>query len=203
MSRARNSLTARFLEDESYTHLLWIDTDLVFAAEHIEALLSHNKDIVCGLYCKKKEGAPELVINALQGEQVALDSGLHQVAYAGTGFMLIKREVFTKMIAAYPEIAYQADETSKPEWDFWTVGVHQGVKRYLSEDWYFCQRCIELGIPVYVDTRVLMKHVGHAQYPLITQQDTLFGRGSGFSTSPTEGEAKASLSDSNLTATKG
>src|SRR5206468_12711916 len=42
-----------------------------------------------------------------------------------------------------------------------------------SEDWYFCQRCQELGIQVYGDVHVILRHVGSATYPLKHQQHAL------------------------------
>src|SRR5215467_15539240 len=49
ISRARNRLAADFLEGDS-THLLFADSDIVFAPEHISRLVSHGEDIVGGLY---------------------------------------------------------------------------------------------------------------------------------------------------------
>ena len=46
--------------------------------------------------------------------------------------------------------------------------------RWLSEDWWFCQRCMDLGIQVWADRHIALKHSGNVLYPLITQQEKIF-----------------------------
>ena len=47
------------------------------------------------------------------------------------------------------------------------VAVNEG--RYLSEDWYFCQRWNDMGGTCYGHTGVMLKHVGQVIFPLNTQ----------------------------------
>lgn len=42
--------------------------------------------------------------------------------------------------------------------------------RYLSEDWFFCQRWLDMGGTVYLDTGTILKHIGPAIFPLQTQE---------------------------------
>lgn len=177
VSRARNTLSAEFLASDC-THLLFLDSDLIFSPEHVRRLVEHDKPIVAGFYPKKQEGELNWVCNAKLEETKPDDDGLQEVRFMGTGFMLVKREVFGRMREAHPEIAYHPDsKPSETEWDFWSVGVHRdanGFARYLSEDWFFCQRALDLGYKVYGDTKVIAKHVGHATYPLRTQMPALY-----------------------------
>lgn len=189
--RARNTLTAKFLESDC-THLLFIDSDLVFSGDQIRRLLDHDKDVVAGFYPKKKDGPDiEWVCNVFNGVQPVTDDGLQRIDYAGTGFLLIKRAVFERMIATYgPHIKYHPDPRPQDvEYDFWPVGVYPSAAdrqlpkvaerwqnrtgRYLSEDWYFCQRWLDLGGEIHGDTRVILKHIGAATYPLLHQQQKL------------------------------
>jgi FkbM family methyltransferase len=171
VSRARNSLTADFLASDC-THLLFIDTDLIFSSEHISRLLSHSVAIVGGFYPKKQDGDLAWVCNALlENHPPETAAGLQQLRYIGTGFMLVEREVFERMIDG--TIAYRADHTGRDEHDFWRVGVYQG--RYLSEDWFFCQRALDLGYHVYGDTRVILKHWGSTSFPLKSQEAMIAG----------------------------
>ena len=91
--------------------------------------------------------------------------------------MLIKRVVFEQMIDRFgKEIGFMADEVKRQEYDFWSVGTYQfpdGTRRYLSEDWYFCQRWHDLGGKVWGDTKIVCKHVGQAVYPLKTQESDI------------------------------
>jgi FkbM family methyltransferase len=179
VSRARNSLSADFLASDC-THLLFIDTDLIFSSEHIARLLSHEVPLVGGFYPKKQDGDLAWVCNALiENHPPETERGLQELRYIGTGFMLVAREVFERMIddreARFmpSAIAYKADQTGRDEHDFWRVGVYQG--RYLSEDWFFCQRALDLGYKVYGDTRVILKHWGSAAYPLKSQEAMIAG----------------------------
>lgn len=174
--RARNSLSRMFLESDC-THLLMIDSDLVFSNEQVKRILSHNEDIVGGFYPKKKEGTIELVCNALNPQPPMDERRLTPLKYIGSGFICISRRVFEKMIEAYgKDIEYSLDEHEEiKEHDFWSCGVYSfpdGSKRYLSEDWFFCQRAIDLGFTVYGDNGITLRHSGSAIYPLQYQLQT-------------------------------
>jgi hypothetical protein len=161
VSRARNNLVADFLKTDC-THLLFIDTDLIFSAEHVTRLLGHNVPLVAGVY-PKKQTELAWVFNPQPGE-VEDENGLIKVKYAATGFMLIRRDLIQKMISEFPEIEYDDDEGGGVKHDLFSVGVVN--RRYLSEDWYFCHGASLLGVDVLIDTRVVLKHVGKAIYPI-------------------------------------
>lgn len=46
--------------------------------------------------------------------------------------------------------------------------------RWLSEDWWFCQKCMDLGIRVWADTHIPLRHSGNVLYPLKTQEEHIF-----------------------------
>lgn len=186
VARARNRLCAEFLASDC-THLLFIDTDLIFSVDHIRRLISHAErghDIVAGLYPKKQR---ELgwVCNILEDTVEPDAHDLVPVKYAGTGCLMFTRHVLTTMTVVFPEIAYDPDEGDSPgvKWDFFATGVRTFSdpgqsdcvalsdlkpprRRYLSEDWMFCQRALDCGFRIMMDTRVVMKHVGEFIYPL-------------------------------------
>jgi hypothetical protein len=208
IARSRNILTAKFLKTDC-THLLFIDCDLIFSAEQIERLLKHDLPVVAGFYPKKQEGKLEWVVNTLLENPAPNAEGLQRVKYAGTGFLMIRRDVFEKMILDYPEIAYREDYGARElAYDFWAMApygpscaesrlkvVRQrianfdrkniadisivelaeilnaplGESRYLSEDWYFCQRWLDMGNDILMDTHIILRHIGTAIYPLQTQ----------------------------------
>lgn len=179
VSRARNSMTMEFLKTDC-THLLFIDSDLVFSVEHVDRILSHDEDIVGGFYPKKKDGYPELVFNPTIPPSPMDERRLTETRYMGTGFLCIKRRVFERMISELgDELVFKVDSQEKVGFDFWSVGVYKfkdGSRRHLSEDWYFCQRAIDLGFKVYGDNGILLKHSGNAVYPLKTQEPELLGK---------------------------
>lgn len=167
MSIARAILSKNFL-DSDCTHLLFIDNDIIFTSEQMQRLMSHDEDIVAGFYPKKEHGAKWVwVCNSLPDKPPADERGLMRVAYMGTGFMKIARSVFERMIEVYgKEIGFKHDDDGRDMWDFFSQGVHRPSNRWLSEDWWFCQRALDMGVPVYGDTKITLKHIGSAVYPL-------------------------------------
>ena len=53
VSRARNSLVAKFLANPHATHLMFVDADITFAPDDVLKLVLHNKGVVCGAYPMK------------------------------------------------------------------------------------------------------------------------------------------------------
>jgi len=51
--RGRNTIVAKFMNDISFTHLMFIDADITWNHISIERLLNHDKPIVGALYPKK------------------------------------------------------------------------------------------------------------------------------------------------------
>jgi hypothetical protein len=88
---------------------------------------------------------------------------MQEVTKTGTGFMLIKREVFEKL-DAHPAVKPFINDIGLPAElnpymkTYFDTAVREG--RYYSEDWTFCENWRDLGGKVWVDKRVLLKHTG-------------------------------------------
>lgn len=170
ISRARNHATHAFLETSCEYHDL-IDNDIVFTPEHVKALRRHGPvDIIIGIYAKKTDHI-SCVYNSLpEGNPPPDDKGLMEIAYGGTGFMRIHRRVYEAMIAGHPELAYKCDIDGQTKYDLWGMGVAdcpvRKERRYLTEDWMFCNRARALGHRVWADTTIDLGHIGTAVYPL-------------------------------------
>lgn len=167
ISRGRNTLTARFLNNESTTHLFFIDADIGFDPWHILTILNHDKDVVCGLYPMKSLPL-KWVVNGVDGEATkAGDDYLIEVSKAGTGFMCIKSHVFEE-IKKHPAVKpFNNDiglpkELDKHMYTFFDSAVREN--RYYSEDWTFCENWRDLGGKIWIDSRVLLKHTGHFNF---------------------------------------
>ncbi len=50
ISRARNTLTAKFLDQENATHLFFVDADIGWEPWHLLVLLNRDVDVIGGLY---------------------------------------------------------------------------------------------------------------------------------------------------------
>lgn len=166
--QARNILTAGFLKTDC-THLVFVDSDIVFEPDDLEMLTSHSEELVAGLYAIKEDGPLRWCVNTFDTPRRAQPSGLVEVQKAGTGFMCIARSVIEKLIREDgPAFEYknEAPPFSK-EHHLWRLEVHGG--RLLTEDWLFCKRWRDCGGKVFVDTRINLGHVGPVVFPLKSQ----------------------------------
>jgi hypothetical protein len=174
ISRARNTLTAKFLEQPDSTHLFFVDADIGWEPWHLLVLLNRDVDVIGGLYPMKTMPI-KWVVNGFEGAEEGPD-GFQEVSKAGTGFLLMKRHVFDKM-AAHPAVKpYKNDIGLDPKYDkhlktYFDTAVRQG--RYYSEDWTFCENWRDLGGRIWVDKRVLLRHSGSYVFCMENQQHLL------------------------------
>jgi len=162
ISRARNTLTAKFLHTKESTHLMFIDADIGWEPWHLLAMLNHQKDVVGGLYPMKSLPV-KWCVNGIPGTPQDDPSGLVEVTKTGTGFLLMKREVFEKLDSHPAVRAFANDIGLPPELNqymktYFDTAVREG--RYYSEDWTFCENWRDIGGQVWVDKRVLLRHTG-------------------------------------------
>ena len=145
-----------FNGDIDYDYLMWIDSDMVFNPQQFERLLSHNKDIVSGLYLMdsgkqfatvkdwdeeffKKNG----YFQFMTMEDIKGRKELMEVSYTGFGFMLIKKGVFESM--TYP----------------WFKPIEKRIGNmvdFCMEDVAFCLRAKENGYKIYIDPLIKVGH---------------------------------------------
>ena len=161
ISRARNTLTAKFLLQEGATHLMFIDADIGWEPWHLLVLLNRDVDVIGGLYPMKTMPI-KWVVNGFEGAEEGSD-GLQEVSKAGTGFLLMKKHVFEKL-KSHPAVKqYKNDIGLDPKYDahlktYFDTAVRQN--RYYSEDWTFCENWRDIGGKIWVDKRVLLRHSG-------------------------------------------
>ena len=178
IGRARNDLTHEFLESDC-TDMLFVDSDILFSYEQVKKILLQENDIVGGFYTKKCEGHVQPVCNTLSTIAQPDANGLIEVKFMGTGFLKISRKALEVMRQEKPELAYTCDRDGvTTKFDFWRMGVAldcvTGMKRWLSEDWQFCQFAIECGFKIWADASILVQHSGQALFPLRSQLSELY-----------------------------
>ena len=172
ISRARNTLVAKFLNNKDSTHLMFVDADIGWEPWHLLVLMDHDVDVACGLYPMKSLPI-SWVVNGFDGAEQRADGNLQEVSKAGTGFMLVKRHVFEKLNEHPAVVPFKNDIGLDPVLDphmktYYDTDVREG--RYYSEDWTFCENWRDLGGKVWVDKRVLLKHTGHFVFDYATQK---------------------------------
>jgi hypothetical protein len=203
ISRGRNKFVTMFLDDKKFdgTHLLFIDADIGFDVENILRLINFNKEVVTcnypvkGFYWEQlikkikenkdidektiRDSLLQFNVNFYNPDNIQTNNGFARVMESATGFMMIKREVFTTIMNKNPHLKYIPDfrsglEESDNAYDFFPVGCYKekdGVTRYLSEDYYFCRLVEECGFQIWTDISTPITHLGSAEYhgAMITQ----------------------------------
>jgi hypothetical protein len=202
ITRARNYLVDEFLRS-GFSHLLFIDSDIHFDPRDVIALLALDKDVIGAPYPKKsikwtsvveavkrnpnispsevEKVTGDYVFNAVAGTgQFNVGEPL-EVMEIGTGFMMVKREVFPKFEKAYPELKYKPDHVGQANFDgtryihayFDTVIDHGVSDRYLSEDYMFCQWWRKIGGKIWLCPWMMTHHIGtyafHGNMPAVAQ----------------------------------
>jgi hypothetical protein len=171
ISRARNTLTAKFLNNKDSTHLMFVDADIGWEPWHLLVMLNRDVDVIGGLYPMKSLPV-KWCVNGFDGAEEGAD-GLQEVSKTGTGFMLIKRHVFEKL-NAHPATKPFINDIGLPAElnpymkTYFDTAVREN--RYYSEDWTFCENWRDIGGKVWVDKRVLLKHTGTYVFDFAAQE---------------------------------
>ena len=165
VTRARNNLMAKMMTNTAATHFMFIDADIRFQPEAIFMMLATDKDVIGGLYPKKALPI-SYVINVKPGTVIQND--IFPVDTMGTGFMMFKRHVYEKLIAAHPETKYVDDVGLGKQFEPTMYAIFDCViderGHYLSEDWTFCRRWAAIGGEIYAHAKVLLNHSGHYEF---------------------------------------
>jgi hypothetical protein len=195
ITRARNYLVDEFLRSDC-THLLFIDSDVHYNPQDVVALLALDKDVIGGPYPKKAinwnnialaarkhpDLAPQelenlvgdYVFNVVKGTQQFSVTEPLEVLEIGTGYMMVKREVFPILEEKYPQLRYKPDHVGQAHFDgsryihayFDTVidtldsATGGGSERYLSEDYMFCQLWRKTGGSIFLCPWMKTQHIG-------------------------------------------
>jgi hypothetical protein len=115
----------------------------------------------------------DYVFNAVAGTgQFSVGEPL-EVMEIGTGFMMIKREVFEKWEKQYPEFRYKPDHVGQANFDgsryihaYFDTIIDRGPnapgssERYLSEDYMFCQMFRKMGGKIHLCPWMKTHHIG-------------------------------------------
>ncbi|WP_115018862.1 glycosyltransferase family 2 protein [Synechococcus sp. UW140] len=172
--RGRNALVARAMHNPRATHLMFLDADIGFDPEYILMLLQEDVEVIGGGYPKKSLPIDYVINPITDGEA---DDAKAEVERIGTGFLLLKREVFSRMAEAMPELKYTDDCGLDPSinqylYAFFECGLF-GEKVFMSEDWLFCNRWRDLGGRIFISKRFALTHVGSYAFSEASQADLL------------------------------
>jgi hypothetical protein len=194
VTQGRNLCVANFLNaDHKYTHLLFIDSDINFSPESIFEMIALDREVIAIPYPMKTinwdkvdrlskeikyKNSTELStlgftypIKVADTSNIIVQNNVIEVTHAPTGCMLIKRQVFDKMIEKYPHLEiYQptilnGEETKTNNlYNFFDTFHDLESKKYYGEDFGFCQKWRDIGGKCYCYINRFITHVGEYQY---------------------------------------
>ena len=109
----------------------------------------------------------DFVFNPKGGTQTIQISEPCEVLEIGTGFMMVTKEAMTKFKDKYPQYHYKPDHVRTAAFDgsreilmYFQAEVDPVSKRYLSEDYWFCQKAQEAELRTWFCPWMKLQHVG-------------------------------------------
>jgi hypothetical protein len=183
ITRARASLVAQFLDDPSATHLLFVDADIGFEPKQVQRLIECGADMCAAVYpikridWQKVKGAMDAdrpnpaaaalnyVFEVNDPNAVTTRAGFIKVRYAGTGFLMIRRAALERMCSHYAGLRFKRDhsidaaQASNNRFALFECMIAEDGT-YLSEDFAFCKRWLDMGGEIWADLDSKLQHVG-------------------------------------------
>lgn len=151
-------MTATFLAS-GHSHMMWLDADIEFGPEDVARLWNLQADVAVAFYAMKRKDNP---IAAWRGGRLVdlkdCPGEPFEVDYAGTGFMLIRREVVERLVSSSQH--YRGPAGPVPL--LYDTLIHEGV--FESEDYNFCRKAREAGFRIVGDPGIRLGHVGQFVY---------------------------------------
>jgi hypothetical protein len=148
IAAVRNNLVLQALH-EGCSHLLMMDTDQIYRTrDMIPKMLSHDKAVIGAPVHRRYPPFDAILYRGDLGkykyisDDEVYSGDLLEVDATGTGCILIQMDVFDFLDEPYFRLATHA-ETGKP----------------IGEDIGFCSSVRGLGIPIYVDTSIIVGHM--------------------------------------------
>jgi len=188
ITRSRNTLVARFMDQADATHLLFVDADITFQPASVLRMVRFGADVVAGMYpLKTRDWSAEAIARLCHGEGLETaalryvgvprhgaarqeQDGFVTADYAGTGFMLIGRQALVRLMEAHPELRFAAahdrvtQDPSPHQYALFDCMIEPETRHYLSEDYTFCRRWRDLGGLIWLDTQTPLVHTGTADF---------------------------------------
>jgi hypothetical protein len=189
ITRARNSIVSYFMSTAKFTHLLFLDCDLIFDADMVLKMLASGVEIVGGCYPKKSLNMEKMLHYYNKGErgdklllrqtdlnynlkiynknQAKIADGLIEVNDVPTGCMLIDKRCMAQIVHKNRQFAYKNNVAGYRNvqnfYDIFRVGVDENGL-YLSEDYYFCKLARECGCQLWLVADATLIHIGRYNY---------------------------------------
>lgn len=141
---AREELTS-YAIGEQFTHVFWLDSDMIFEEEIIDDLYDTGKDFVCGIFHARRPSHVSCIFKELvppvRYKWDEYPVGTFQIKGCGMAATLIKTEILKAVRDKYGNCFTPAYN--------------------LGEDLAFCRRADEMGFEIWAESTVRVGHIGH------------------------------------------
>ena len=193
VTRGRNLCVSHFLNSD-FTHLLFIDSDILFNPESIFKMLEKDQDVLSIPYPMKTIQWDKIMnkwkdIPTMHYDQACTSGNMFPVRVKGdeqdievtdemielshsmTGCMMIKREALEKMKKEYPELTIKqktmidGERVDKPNlYNFFDTYYDVENKLYYGEDFAFSRLWTKIGGKCMALITEYITHVGEYQF---------------------------------------
>ncbi|MHB8678577.1 MAG: hypothetical protein ACYC7G_02415 [Rudaea sp.] len=166
ITRARNTIVSEFHARRQFSHLLFLDADVLLPPNGLRRMLDSGRDVIgaaVALKGRNAKGGRIFNIGALRGE----NGDCYEVERIGTAALLLSRAAVAALVAdaqrdgrVYSS-GYHVrgiDLQATVQFDVFRTGVIGD--EYLSEDYWVCRELRRLGFPVYLDPTIVTRHSG-------------------------------------------
>lgn len=159
---ARSAIVGEFLRSD-FTHLFWIDSDIVWRPADFFRLVGFAKvhDVIGATYMLKREPAQCIVTTPVKDQYEVNGHGNVRIKSMAIGFTIVKREVIEKVAEGKPMLKDELSGTTYPE--FFRVG-RRPDGGLIGEDIAFFEDAAELGYLAWLDPSIKLGHVGTKIY---------------------------------------
>jgi hypothetical protein len=178
VTRARNMLAHNFMDSElNFTHMLFIDADIIWKPQDVMNLLEHDLECVIGVYPNKQYYVSKHEsgknINILSSSQLYQpiqikedNENLIKVEFAATGFMMLKKAGLKKIESCIQTFTLPLDNINDGKYEnvynYFDCNVVNS--KYLTEDYHFSLLLNKNGGEIYADKRIVLLHTGNHDY---------------------------------------
>lgn len=132
--------------NEKFSHVLWLDSDMIFSPAILDDLMFSGKDFVTGIYHARRKGYASCIfksidINVKVERFEEYPKETFEIAGCGFGCVLVSTEILRA-------VCLNKSSCFTP------------LENY-GEDIAFCKRASELGFKLWCEPSVVCGHIGH------------------------------------------
>lgn len=131
--------------NEDYSHVLWLDSDMVFTPDLLDDLMFSGKPFVTGIYHARRKGYASCLFKTIEVGNVerfeTYPPETFEIAGCGFGCVLIETDILRS-------VKFGVGTCFTPIVDY-------------GEDLAFCRRCREMGHKIWCEPSVVCGHIGH------------------------------------------